>query len=95
MLNAILGGPKDKDMYNFDMDMAEYIHGKLKEYKAKKHGYPEQFHEEEWDDALDKMIEGFGALANGDHINCTDKAQFEKMGYALDKFSKYFMYFWV
>ena len=55
-------GFSDRDIWSFDYYLAKVIHEGTKRLKENKSGYPSDMTEEDWDQILGKISNGFGRL---------------------------------
>ena len=84
-------GYADCDLWSIDCYLCEIMPKMLKRLQETTHGYPIGFTEETWDQALDKMIEGFEAAKRIIDDEYMDKVQpdWYKKIMTMDKANKF------
>jgi hypothetical protein len=88
-------GFDDTELWNLDTTIAKFIHPRLAAFKGTKGGYPGYMNsEEEWENALDKMIFAFEFLASHNKHDANNKATWAKVDKGLRTFAKHFGNLW-
>jgi len=85
---------RKKKAISADQYLSEEIYLTLVKLNEIKQSYPASLSEEEWDEVLEAMIEGFKMMSEGKHIEMPSEEEFNKMNLALEYFAKYFMDLW-
>lgn len=82
-------GFDDTETWNLDVTISAFIVPRLKRFKEVSNGYPADLTEEQWDEALDKMIKFF-------EFSADDSKFLEENIYSegFDLFCKYFHSLW-
>ena len=88
-------GFSDEELWNLDYHFCKWLVPRLKAFKEKTQGYPPNLKTpEEWEEILQKMIDGF-EIYTSDFENIEDvKKNTKKTNSALSLFKKYFSYLW-
>ena len=58
-IQRIKYGCTDRETWNIDLELANFLLPRLKRYKQISMGYPSKYTEKAWNEILDTMIEGF------------------------------------
>ena len=82
-------GFDDTETWNLDMTISAFIVPRLKRFKEVNDGCPPELTEEQWDEAIDKMIKFFEF--NTDDSNFLENNPYQE---GFDLFHKYFFYLW-
>jgi len=84
-------GWDDRELWNLDVTMAEFIYPRLKRLKEIQHGYPADLNEEEWSEILDKMILAFKLIKEEDYYIKKDPGEITE---GLNLFVEYYSNLW-
>ena len=94
----ITRGWTDEDTWNLDCVVASFVAPRLRRFKKLNNGFPPDFNEHTWNDAIDKMIYSLERVSkrhdekegdqNWDKITC------ERVNEGLELFGKYFCDLW-
>ena len=98
-------GFSDKETWNVQHEFAKWVVPRLKRFKEVNNGYPYELTEEEWDNVLDEIIEGFSIVASDNYWGLSDiendkerieeeKKKMKKIDRAVDLWSHHFHDFW-
>lgn len=89
-------GFDDSETYSLDYTIARFIYPRLKRFKEVNNGVPGGLSEQEWDDILDTMLDGFRLAATDDNTGTgeEEKERTAIIQKSLDLFAKYFFHLW-
>jgi len=83
-------GWSDRDTWNLDTTIAEFVYPRLKRFKEVNNGYPGSLTVEEWDNLLDDMIYAFGTSRE---IHSADR-DWERVDRGLRAFAEWYFHLW-
>jgi hypothetical protein len=89
-------GFDNTEIWNLFVTIAKFLVPRLKVYRRDFMSFPSELTVEEWQEILDKMIEGFELIAN-DHFELDYKEQLKyraKEQEAVDLLHKYYFHLW-
>lgn len=91
----IFRGWTDEDTWSLDMTISSFIVPRLKRFKEKTNGYPGNFTEKTWNEALDKMIFAFERCSKRfEKEQEWDQELLDKVNEGLKLFSENFHELW-
>lgn len=83
------------ECWNLDTTFAMYIYSHLCYFRDNcNYGYPGNLSEEQWNNILNKMIEGFRLLITREENDIPSKTKEKKIKYGIRLFAKYFSALW-
>ena len=83
------------ECWNLDTTFAMYIYSHLCYFRDNcNYGYPGNLSKEQWDNILNKMIEGFRLLITRKEDDIPSKTKEKKIKYGIRLFAKYFSALW-
>ena len=83
------------ECWNLDTTFAMYIYSHLCYFRDNcNYGYPGNLSEQQWDNILNKMIEGFRLLITEEKDDIPSKTREKKIKYGIRLFAKYFSALW-
>lgn len=83
-------GFDDTETWSLDVTFAKFLVPRLKRFKELNNGIPNGLNEQEWNNILDEMIEGFEGIITDDLINPRN----EKADKALKLFTEHYFSLW-
>ena len=85
----------DKELWNLDKTLAEYIYPRLKRFKEIVPGRPGCFEtQEKWLNTLEQMIVAFELLSREDYVLFLKEDERKAVDKGLNKFYKYYNCLW-
>ena len=83
------------ECWNLDTTFAMYIYSHLCYFRDNcNYGHPGNLSEEQWNNILNKMIEGFRLLITRNEDDIPSKTKEKKIKYGIRLFAKYFSALW-
>lgn len=83
------------ECWNLDTTFAMYIYSHLCYFRDNcNYGHPGNLSEEQWNNILNKMIEGFRLLITREENDIPSKTKEKKIKYGIRLFAKYFSALW-
>jgi hypothetical protein len=90
-----LYGYAESDVWNMDNYLLRILPPMLYQLKKETHGYPAHLTAEQWDEILDKMIEGFESYRMAeDRDSVIDSKEHKKLTKSLELLKKHFLNLW-
>ena len=87
-------GFDDRELWNLDITIAEFVLPRLKRFKQRSFGYPAELTPEQWDEYLHKMINSFEFVLEQNENPSYDEKEWEKAKEGLSLFAKYYSGLW-
>lgn len=87
-------GFSDRDMWNLDQTIGQFVLPRLKYFKEVSCGVPGDLTDKQWDNILQEMIDAFELIADEHLYYRTDKDQDEIIDRGLSKFATYYRALW-
>lgn len=88
-------GFDDTELWNLDSTIAKFILPRLKRFKELTNQHPHDFRTmEQWDDALDKMIDAFEFMVE-EKYECFSGPRWDEVNKGIELFAKYFSHLWI
>lgn len=84
-------GWDDRELWNLDQTIAEFVLPRLRVFKTYRHGCPSELAEETWDSHLESMISAFELFTQPKYLNKPIPVEVQD---GLDLFAKYYTRLW-
>lgn len=90
----ITRGFDDRETWNLEITIAEFVLPRLKVFKKHNNGYPHTLTETEWESVLDDMIYAMEFHSGKFNFNLPDSQNYERVTNGTESMGKYFGDLW-
>lgn len=87
-------GWDDTDLWSLDLTIAQFVLPRLKAFKPFTQSFPASMTSDEWDSILDKMIDAFEIIVDGDRWPALNDEDAHTVQIGCELFGKWFTHLW-